>query len=103
MDQNTAINTLIKFKKVLKKNGINVDKMILYGSYATNTQHEGSDIDVVIISLDFYDKDYWQRNEILTNASMEIFKPIEPIPMTPDEWENKKYSAAYYAENGLEL
>jgi uncharacterized protein len=89
MDKNSAINILIKFKTILKKNGTAIDKMILYGSFATNTQHEGSDIDVIVISKDFNEKDYWQRNEILTNALMEVFKPIEAIPMTPNEWENK--------------
>jgi predicted nucleotidyltransferase len=103
MDQNSAIGVLKDLRMIFEKNGNSIDKMILYGSFANNTQHEGSDIDVVIISKDFKGMDYWQRIKILTNALIKIRKPIEPVAMTPEEWENKKFSAAYYAENGLEI
>ena len=50
------------FRKALESKGTKIsDNLILFGSYATGTYKEGSDIDVVVISGDFSGKDYWER------------------------------------------
>lgn len=47
---------------------INVDRIILYGSYANGRPHRWSDIDLAIVSRDFAKKSLWQRQGILGHA-----------------------------------
>ena len=57
-------------------------------------------IDVVVISDDFADKNYWERIDILSDAIYEVFEPIEAIAMTVKEWENGDSLIIDYAEKG---
>ncbi|MGV8122605.1 MAG: nucleotidyltransferase domain-containing protein [Candidatus Xenobiia bacterium LiM19] len=47
MDKSTVMTIINRFHKALEKQGIEVEKLILYGSFAYGTPHEGSDIDLV--------------------------------------------------------
>ena len=87
MDKSTVLNILSRFRSVLETQGLTVNRLILFGSYADGTYKEGSDIDVVVVSDDFEGKDYWERVNILSDAIYEIFEPIEAVAMTPEEWE----------------
>ena len=44
---------IFRFVAVLVKKGIQVKKVVLYGSYASGKVHAGSDLDLAIISPDF--------------------------------------------------
>lgn len=100
MDKSAALDAVSRFRTYLESKGISVQKLILFGSYYAGTHKEGSDIDVVVISDDFRDKDYWQRIDILSQAIYEVFEPIEAIAMTPDEWEKDGTTAAVYSKAG---
>ena len=100
MDKNSVLDIIDNFKKILQKNGIRVDKIVLFGSFANGNPHEGSDIDLIVISQDFENKGFWDRIEILTEAICEIFEPIEAIPMTPAEWESGDSMIVEYARRG---
>ena len=101
MGQGTVLKTIQEFKKALEANNIRVDQLILFGSHAAGTAREDSDIDLVVISSSFADKNYWERINILTDAIYEVFAPIEASAFTPEEWESKKSLITEYAENGL--
>ena len=77
-----------------------MQRLILYGSWSRNQQVEGSDIDLVVISEDFKNKDYWERIDILTEAIYKVFAPIEAVAMTPEEWGNEGSEVCYYAKDG---
>lgn len=77
-----------KFKEALARQGINTDKIILFGSHAQGTAGKYSDIDLVIISKDFAVMGFKQRCEVLGLAIAEIMEPIEPLAYTPEEFEN---------------
>jgi len=100
MDKKAALEVLSRFKKGLECRGIRVDKLILFGSYATGVNKEGSDIDVVVISKDFDGKDFWERTEILSDIIYEIFEPIEAVALTPEEWEKKELGMVECAKGG---
>lgn len=53
MDKNQAIRIIKRFVKAVKKEGIFVDRVILYGSYARGRIRADSDIDVAVISRNF--------------------------------------------------
>ena len=100
MDKSTVLKIVSDFAKALEAESIRPQKIILFGSYSTGTQHEGSDIDLVVISEDFAGKGYWERIDILSAAIFAIFKPIEAIAMTPDEWQSGDSLIADYARHG---
>lgn len=77
-----------EFKEALTRQGINIDKIILFGSHAQGTAGKYSDIDLVIISKDFTVMGFKQRCEVLGRAIAELMEPIEPLAYTPEEFEN---------------
>lgn len=51
--QKTVINKLKKIVAEIKQSGIHLNRVVLYGSYARNTQHKWSDIDVALVADEF--------------------------------------------------
>jgi predicted nucleotidyltransferase len=85
MDQDAVIKTVKQFKQALEAANIQVEHLILFGSHATGTARQDSDIDVVVISSSFADKGYWERIDILSEAIYTVFAPIEATAFTPEE------------------
>ncbi len=52
-NKKTAIKLVELFAKDVKKSGLNLKKIILFGSYAKNQQHKWSDIDVAMVADEF--------------------------------------------------
>lgn len=100
MDKSTVLAIISDFAKALEAESIKPQKIILFGSYSTGTQHEGSDIDLIVISEDFAGKGYWERINVLSAAISTVFEPIEAIAMTPEEWQSGGSLIADYARNG---
>lgn len=100
MDKRTVIDIVTRFRHVIEARGIRPFKIILYGSYATGTNREGSDIDLVVISDDFNGKEYWERIDILADAIYEVFAPVEAVAMTPAEWDQGDSFISDYARSG---
>ena len=48
-----AINKVSAFARELTALGLNIKRVILFGSYAKNHQHEWSDIDVALVADEF--------------------------------------------------
>jgi predicted nucleotidyltransferase len=103
MDKRTVLNIVEQFKNNIAQKGVHIDRVILYGSHANNTQRPDSDIDLVVISDSFKNMDYWQRIDILADAISDIFQPIEAIGMTNKEWNDKTFMAAEYAQYGVQV
>jgi predicted nucleotidyltransferase len=101
MGQETVRSILLQFKKTLESNHVPVDQLILFGSHALNAGRDDSDIDVVVISESFKNKDYWERIDILTEAIYQIFAPIEASAFTPEEWKAGTSLIADYAKDGV--
>lgn len=76
---------IAEYKQALKALGVNVERVILYGSHAKGSQREDSDIDLVVISNDFRKMNLRQRLEVLGIAAARIMKPIEARGYTPEE------------------
>jgi predicted nucleotidyltransferase len=100
MDKKAALKILSRFREAIESQHVKVDKLILFGSYATGANREGSDIDVVVISRDFAAKDYWERTDILSQAIYDVFEPIEAVALTPEEWEKGESPIVEYAKTG---
>ncbi len=100
MDKKAVLEIISAFRQALGSKGIKVDKLVLFGSYATGKYREDSDIDLVVISQDFENKSYWERIDILSDAIFALFEPIEAIAFTPEEWQSRKSLIADFAKNG---
>ncbi|HGJ65440.1 TPA: nucleotidyltransferase domain-containing protein [bacterium] len=81
-------------KELLQEKGINVQKIIIFGSYAKGTQREDSDIDVIIVSKDFKDKSIFERVEQTTGIGRELVrkikKPFDLLFYSDDEWNGSR-------------
>ena len=53
LTRNAAIKTVKDYANEVNKTGVNLRKVILFGSFAKGTQHEWSDIDVALVADDF--------------------------------------------------
>jgi len=100
MDKAAALNTIARFRKAIESRGINISKLILYGSYARGDYREGSDIDLILISEDFKNYDYWSRIDILSEAIYDVFEPLEVVGFTPEEWDKQTSPLYDYAKQG---
>lgn len=86
---------IIKIKKLLiellKEIGISVEKIIIFGSYAKGKEKEDSDIDIIIVSRDFRDKDIFEivnlTKDIHWKLVENVMKPFDIIYCSDEEWE----------------
>ncbi len=100
MDKKAVLTIIADFRKAIESSGVKVERIVLYGSYAAGNYRPDSDIDLVVISEDFQGKSYWERIDILSEAIFKVFKPIEAVAMTPQEWQSGESFIADYARNG---
>jgi predicted nucleotidyltransferase len=104
MDKKRA-NKIIKFlTKKLQEDGLNLYKVILFGSYYNGEPNEESDIDIAIVSDDFKGKDILELGPMTGNALRSTIKkfdiPIDLIKLTIDEYENETRLSASYVKEG---
>ncbi len=72
--------------KELSRIGVPVKQAILFGSYAKETNHKWSDIDLIVIS-DKYDKNYNREDiNLLWRTAARTDNRIEPIPVGSNRW-----------------
>ena len=78
---------VLAFGKLLEEGGLPVEKLVIFGSYAKNTEKAGSDIDVAVISPSF-GNDLIDEMQFLFKQRMTVDALIEPYPLSPDEFKN---------------
>lgn len=77
MDKKEAIEK-VKAYKVLLNQYFQVENVYLFGSYAKNTQHEDSDIDVAVV-VNHIDGDFFAIHPLLWKLRRQIDHRIEPV------------------------
>lgn len=104
MVRREIIEILKKFQKAIKKKGIRVEKIILYGSHTMSKFHKDSDIDVAVISPDF-GKDRFEEGVMLFEIAYKIDPRIEPVPVSLESYEKDTWIPLIYEirEKGIEL
>lgn len=83
---------------LLKAEGIVPHEIILYGSQATGTAHDGSDVDIVIISPDFTRFPSLGRLEMLSRIAWKSSYPLEILGYTPNEVKDKEGKSIIWDE-----
>ena len=79
-----------RFQAELEKMGIHIERVMLYGSQASQTAQDGSDIDLIIISPDFAPYNQRERLEMLGVAAARILESVQANGFTPQEIEMRQ-------------
>ena len=103
MDKNTVLTAINFFEKCLTQKGINISKIILFGSYANATSDNESDIDLVIISNDFDGKNIFERANLTKEAEILTIKkyliPLDIITISDKEFETQSINGEIIFDN----
>ncbi|MEN8264351.1 MAG: nucleotidyltransferase domain-containing protein [Nitrospirota bacterium] len=104
MAKKSVIKIIKRFTTALIKEGITVDRVILYGSYAKGNERPDSDIDVAVVSRDF-GKDRTEEGMLLFRIAGEIDASLEPVPISVKAYENDTWVPLIYEirTKGIEL
>ena len=76
----------------LARLGIRVTPMFLYGSCARDARHEGSNINLIVVSPDFTRFKLRERLDLLRTAAARVLEPVQACGLTPDEIERNSLS-----------
>lgn len=82
-----------KYKKALEPM-IQVERIVLYGSYAQGSPHTWSDIDFAVISRDFANKTRWERQGILGRAKLG-YPDLQDAMISPLGYSVSEYTRAH--------
>ena len=103
MAEGNAARALKYFEACLRRSGLRISKVALFGSQVRGTATKLSDIDVVIVSKDFEGKDIFERAQLTKDAEISTLRkfmiPMDIISLTPEEWANGKSSFAVIAQD----
>jgi uncharacterized protein len=81
----SVLDVIRRFCRQLEQMGIRSERVLLFGSQAKGTAHEGSDIDLLIISSAWAPYGERERLELLGIAAARILEPVQARGATPDE------------------
>ncbi|MFP4289775.1 MAG: nucleotidyltransferase domain-containing protein [Bacteroidales bacterium] len=104
MDKGEAINKLKLYCQLLEKSGIRLNKAFLYGSIASGTNHEDSDIDVMLVS-EIFDTDDVDPGIKAWSLTRSIDTRIEPYTVGLNRFKTDNISPIIQIvkEQGIEI
>ena len=101
MDKTTVTDIINFFKTELQFKGIKLRGIALFGSQLTGLSHSDSDIDLIIVSDNFQNKNIFERSDITMDIEIKAMKkfhvPMDILKMTDKEFNqglrNKRFNA----------
>jgi predicted nucleotidyltransferase len=104
MVKKSTLKVVTFMKDRLQQTGLNVQKIIVFGSQANGKYNAGSDIDLIIISNDFTNKNIFERARLTKDAGIMTIKkfmiPLVIVTMTPEELADDESLLSDYARTG---
>jgi predicted nucleotidyltransferase len=101
----TILEVVHHLEGCLKRQGLDITQVVLFGSQAKGVAKEESDIDIAIVSEDFRGKDIFQRADLTKEAEIDTIKkyliPLDVITLTPEELQDESSLIAHLVRNGL--
>lgn len=97
-----VIEVAEKFIKLIKSTNINIEKIIIFGSYARGAGGEWSDIDIAIVSPEFSGIPFYDR-KILNPFILKVDTRIEPHPFKPEDFTEDNGFVREIIKNGVEV
>lgn len=83
--KDSIVQDVKKYIDELKKNGFPVQRVLLFGSWASGMAGEESDVDIALISHVFTGDRFEDRRKIVP-LRRSINSRIEPLPFTPQDF-----------------
>lgn len=104
MAKSEVVKIIKKFVKALKNEGISVEHVILYGSYAKGRMRQDSDIDVAIVSKKF-GRDRVEEGMTLFKIAGRIDSRLEPVPISSESYSRDTWIPLIYEirQHGVKL
>jgi predicted nucleotidyltransferase len=103
LTQNGAIKKVRNYAKEINEQGVNLRKVILYGSFAKGTQHEWSDIDVALVADDFSGVGFLDRHRFSSIGIKKPYIKIEPQTYTTDYFMESDPFIEEIKKTGIEI
>ena len=107
MDKSKTVAAIKFFEERLLSDNVSVSRIILFGSQAEGKASAESDVDLVLVSKDFKNKNIFKRLRMIKNAEIATIKkfmiPMDVIMMTPEEFRGGTSLVSDYARNGKDL
>lgn len=96
--------TIEYFTNQLLLGGLKISKIILFGSQASGTATNESDIDIAVVSEDFEGKNIFEKVKLLNKADAKTIKkflvPLDVILLSENELNNESSIIAGYIRQG---
>jgi predicted nucleotidyltransferase len=101
-EQNIIDKKIHQFVFELKRIGINVEKAILFGSYAKGTYNEWSDIDLAVVSNDFKGIRIIDKEKMVSAISA-VDYDISPLPYRPEDFTEDDLFVKEIIQTGIRI
>ena len=88
MDRHKLLNIIALYRESLESQGVKIDRIILDKDSCLPSMVHGEDIDIVVVSEDFRGKAVGERIDHRAMALYDLFRPVDAVPMTPEEWQS---------------
>jgi predicted nucleotidyltransferase len=104
MAEREIIDTINRYILILRENGIQYEKVILFGSNVSGTSDEWSDIDIAVVSSDF-GKDHLKERLMIAKLAYHIDPRLEVHPIGSYEYGYESWKTIVHAikTTGLEI
>ena len=96
------IETVNKYIEIIKKD-VNIEKVILFGSYAKGNYNKDSDIDLALILSEYDENDIINMGTFLLDKSLVLKEDLQPLPFSINEYKNPIGIMEEILNTGIEL
>ena len=103
LTRNAAIKKVRNYANEINKAGVNLRKVIMFGSFAKGTQHEGSDIDVALVADNFSGVGFLDRQYFSGIGIKKPYIRIEPITYPTDYFVESDPFIEEIKKTGIEI
>lgn len=93
MLEQSVLKIISDYNVAVKKAGISVEFIVVFGSQVKGGGHEWSDIDLLVVSPQFDGIKERSKHNLLWHIAASIDNRIEPIPCGLEQWKNDDMSA----------
>lgn len=100
-----VVSLISDLSEEIKKQGIQITVIVLFGSQFDGTATNESDVDLAIVSPSFIGLSSLERRKEVKNSLRQIIKiykvPVDLILLTPEEYENEKSLRMSFIRQGI--
>lgn len=97
-----AIEVAERFSRLIKSAGINIERIVLFGSYAGGNAGEWSDIDLAVVSPDFSGIPFYD-SKMLNPFALQVDTRIELHPYRTEDFTEDDLFVREIIKNGVEI